>query len=137
MARMKGKGKRRQGLSSSSDADSSDWDSKDSVRRSKRQKTLEEDKKKQVGEGSSSDTLTRLFIEHSTKAEEVKQALEERVPGITVIVKTRKLNILGSFDIRKEGGEKLFNLWRMKRPFQKLKDLNVAEVVADVTARIS
>ncbi|KAK7259403.1 hypothetical protein RIF29_25010 [Crotalaria pallida] len=45
---------------------SSDWDSKDSVRRSKRQKNLEEDKKKQVGEGSSSNTLPRLLIEHSS-----------------------------------------------------------------------
>ncbi|KAF1893172.1 hypothetical protein Lal_00001610 [Lupinus albus] len=83
-----------------------------------------------------------LSIDHSEsklfneKAQEIKQALEEAIPGITITVNTRKLKKTGSFVILAEGGLKLFKLMGMRRPFKKLKELDVAKTVSDIAANI-
>ncbi|OIV97768.1 hypothetical protein TanjilG_12525 [Lupinus angustifolius] len=108
------------------------------------EKEEEEDDGESDKEPSSSNANnTTIIIEHSErklfkdKAQEVKQALEEALPGITITINSRKLNKLGSFDIEEEGGEKFCSLKGMKSPFKRLKELDVERVVSDITDKIS
>ncbi|KAK7283026.1 hypothetical protein RIF29_12228 [Crotalaria pallida] len=71
----------------------------------RKEKKLQEQAKEEMIQQIQFQNRKRVFIDHSegepfsTKAQEVKQALEEAIPDVTVIVNVRKLNKLGSFEI--------------------------------------
>ncbi|OIV97753.1 hypothetical protein TanjilG_12510 [Lupinus angustifolius] len=162
MARVKGKCPgRKEPLSSSSSSSSDDSDS--SREHSRKRQKVKDSNKDQGEEGPSnvysvqdededededpsfvlSDEESEIIAENQNesklfneKAQEIKQALEEAVPGITITVNIKKLTKTGSFVIMAEGGLKVFKLMGMRRPFKKLKELDVAKTVSDIAAKI-
>ncbi|CAH8263364.1 unnamed protein product [Arabidopsis lyrata] len=84
----------------------------------------------------------KIVIEHCKqcksfreRANEVKEGLEEAVPGIIVTVNPDKPR-RGCFEIREEGGETFISLLGMKRPFTPMKELNMEEVITDIVEKI-
>ncbi|TQE10554.1 hypothetical protein C1H46_003792 [Malus baccata] len=98
------------------------------------------------GEGTEADDdeldKRTIVIEHckqcksfKVRADQVKNGLEKGVPGIKVLLnpdKPRK----GCLEIREEGGETFLSLLDMKRPFSKMKALNMEEVISDIIEKI-
>ncbi|KAM1776894.1 hypothetical protein ACFX11_043629 [Malus domestica] len=98
------------------------------------------------GEGTEADDdesdKRTIVIEHckqcksfKVRADQVKNGLEKGVPGIKVLLnpdKPRK----GCLEIREEGGETFLSLLDMKRPFSKMKALNMEEVINDIVEKI-
>ncbi|KAG9455830.1 hypothetical protein H6P81_000338 [Aristolochia fimbriata] len=83
-----------------------------------------------------------IIIEHSKecqvfrrRTEEVKKSLEEGLPGVVVQVNPEKPR-RGCFEIRGESGETFVSLLGMPRPFNKLRDLDMDEVVAGIIEKI-
>ncbi|MED6113468.1 hypothetical protein PIB30_071027 [Stylosanthes scabra] len=84
-----------------------------------------------------------IIVEHckqcnsfKTRANLVKEGLEKRQPGITVILNPEKPR-RGCFEIREEGGKKFISLLDMKRPFKPMKDLDMEKVISDIAEEIS
>ncbi|XP_010523249.1 PREDICTED: selenoprotein H-like [Tarenaya hassleriana] len=108
-------------------------------------KRKEEDTKENAteeGVASEDSKKNTIVIEHckqcnsfKTRAIQVKEGLEEGVPGITVIVNPDKPR-RGCFEIREEGGQKIISLLDMKRPFAEMKALDMKEVIADIIEKI-
>ncbi|RYR05637.1 hypothetical protein Ahy_B06g085475 [Arachis hypogaea] len=71
-----------------------------------------------------------------TRANLVKEGLEKRSSGITVILNPEKPR-RGCFEIREEGGKKFISLLDMKRPFKPMKDLDMEKVISDIAEEIS
>ncbi|VVB10865.1 unnamed protein product [Arabis nemorensis] len=85
-----------------------------------------------------------------TRAIQVKERLEEAVPGVMVTLNPEKksspslilsLDVLeqprrGCFEIREEGGETFISLLDMKRPFAPMKALDMEEVIEDIIKKI-
>ncbi|OMO86101.1 Selenoprotein, Rdx type [Corchorus capsularis] len=92
-----------------------------------------------AGEGANNKTV---IVEHctscrefKTRASQVKDGLEEGVPGITVLlnpVKPRK----GCFEVREEGGETFISLLDMKRPFNPMKALDLDDEISKIIEKI-
>ncbi|MED6183039.1 hypothetical protein PIB30_034261 [Stylosanthes scabra] len=85
----------------------------------------------------------KIIVEHckqcnsfKTRANLVKEGLEKRQPGITVILNPEKPR-RGCFEIREEGGKKFISLLDMKRPFKPMKDLDMEKVISDIAEEIS
>ncbi|XP_057957191.1 uncharacterized protein LOC131150480 [Malania oleifera] len=83
-----------------------------------------------------------IVIEHckqcnsfKTRAHQVKNGLENHVSGITVLLNPDKPR-RGCFEIREEGGEKFISLLDMKRPFKKMKDLDMEKVISDIVDKV-
>ncbi|XP_058181594.1 uncharacterized protein LOC131300001 [Rhododendron vialii] len=94
-------------------------------------------------EGAAAEGKTKtVVIEHckqcnsfKTRAVQVKNGLENGLPGITVLVNPEKPR-RGCFEIREEGGEKFISLLDMKRPFKPMKELDMDDVIADIIGKI-
>ncbi|KAE8652181.1 hypothetical protein Csa_022241 [Cucumis sativus] len=69
------------------------------------------------------------------RAIQVQTGLENGVPGITVLLNPDKPR-RGCFEIRSEDGEKFISLLDMKRPFTRMKELNMDEVISDIIEKI-
>ncbi|XP_023536837.1 selenoprotein H-like [Cucurbita pepo subsp. pepo] len=69
------------------------------------------------------------------RAIEVQNGLEKGVPGITVLLNPDKPR-RGCFEIRSEDGEKFISLLDMKRPFTRMKELDMEEVISDIIEKI-
>ncbi|OVA18997.1 hypothetical protein BVC80_8709g5 [Macleaya cordata] len=74
-----------------------------------------------------------FIIEHckqckcfKVRADKVKNGLENGVNGIKVLINPEKPR-RGCFEVREEGGEAFITLLDLKRPFKKLKDLDMDE----------
>ncbi|KAI4379731.1 hypothetical protein MLD38_005988 [Melastoma candidum] len=83
-----------------------------------------------------------VVIEHckqcnsfKTRAIQVKNGLENGIPGIAVVINPEKPR-RGCFEIRYEGGEKFISLLDMKRPFGPMKALDMEKVIADIVDKI-
>ncbi|KAA8525774.1 hypothetical protein F0562_007629 [Nyssa sinensis] len=83
-----------------------------------------------------------IVVEHckqcnsfKTRAIQVKNGLENGLPGITVLVNPEKPR-RGCFEIREEGGEKFISLLDMKRPFAPMKALDMDKVISDMIDKI-
>ncbi|XP_021276772.1 selenoprotein H [Herrania umbratica] len=71
-----------------------------------------------------------------TRAVQVKDGLEKGVPGIKVLLNPEKPR-RGCFEIREEGGKKFISLLDMKRPFKRMKDLDMEKVISDIVDKIN
>ncbi|KAM7260540.1 hypothetical protein ACFE04_011213 [Oxalis oulophora] len=79
-----------------------------------------------------------------TRAAQVKEGLENAVPGITVVLNPKKrvydFDSLeprkGCFEISEEGGEKFISLLDLKRPFKPKKDLDMEKVISDIVEKL-
>ncbi|CAE6006404.1 unnamed protein product [Arabidopsis arenosa] len=98
--------------------------------------------KEEEEEDDDDSEKTKIVIEHCKqcksfreRANEVKEGLEEAVPGIIVTVNPDKPR-RGCFEIREEGGETFISLLGMKRPFTPMKELNMEEVITDIVEKI-
>lgn len=69
------------------------------------------------------------------RAIQVQNGLENGVPGITVLLNPDKPR-RGCFEIRTEDGEKFISLLDMKRPFTRMKELDMEEVISDIIKKI-
>ncbi|KAG2259106.1 hypothetical protein Bca52824_078400 [Brassica carinata] len=69
------------------------------------------------------------------RANEVKEGLENAVPGIIVTLNPLKPR-RGCFEIREEGGESFISLLDMKKPFTPMTELDMEEVLANIVERI-
>ncbi|CAN0860032.1 Selenoprotein H [Linum grandiflorum] len=83
-----------------------------------------------------------IVVEHckqcrsfKVRADQVKVGLEKAIPGIVVELNPEKPR-RGCFEVREEGGEVFISLENMPRPFKKMKDLDMDEVVADIVSKI-
>ncbi|KAJ8763778.1 hypothetical protein K2173_003560 [Erythroxylum novogranatense] len=101
----------------------------------------EEGKEETKTDGDKSKKKT-IVVEHckqcmsfKTRAMQVKNGLEKAVPGVTVILNPEKPR-KGCFEIRKRGGEKFISLLQMKRPFQRMKALDMDQVISDIIDKI-
>ncbi|AEC07578.1 unnamed protein product [Arabidopsis thaliana] len=106
------------------------------------EKEEEEDDDAAEKEEDDDSDKKKIVIEHckqcksfKERANEVKEGLEEAVPGIIVTVNPDKPR-RGCFEIREEGGETFISLLAMKRPFTPMKELNMEEVIADIVEKI-
>ncbi|KAF3572898.1 hypothetical protein F2Q69_00062690 [Brassica cretica] len=81
---------------------------------------------------------TRRCKQHKSfkeRANEVKEGLENAVPGIIVTLNPLKPR-RGCFEIREEGGESFISLLDMKKPFTPMTELDMEEVLANIVERI-
>ncbi|KAL4182168.1 hypothetical protein AMTRI_Chr12g241200 [Amborella trichopoda] len=85
---------------------------------------------------------TTIVIERCTqcnsfkeRALKVEKGLKEAVPDVNVKINPEKPR-RGCFEIRDENGQIFISLLSMSRPFKKMKDLNMDEVVADIIKKI-
>ncbi|XP_023546291.1 selenoprotein H-like [Cucurbita pepo subsp. pepo] len=69
------------------------------------------------------------------RAIQVQSGLENGVSGITVLLNPNKPR-KGCFEIRSDDGEKFISLLDMKRPFTRMKELNMEEVISDMIEKI-
>ncbi|XP_038886764.1 selenoprotein H [Benincasa hispida] len=69
------------------------------------------------------------------RAIQVQNGLENGVPGITVMLNPDTPR-RGCFEIRSEDGEKFISLLDMKRPFTRMKELDMEEVISDIIEKI-
>ncbi|XP_068652213.1 uncharacterized protein [Aristolochia californica] len=83
-----------------------------------------------------------IIIEHckqcSTfrrRSEEVRKGLEDGLPDIVVQINPEKPR-RGCFEIREESGETFVSLLDMPRPFKKLTELDMDEVIAGIIEKI-
>ncbi|CAN6900095.1 unnamed protein product [Brassica oleracea] len=83
-----------------------------------------------------------IVIEHckqhksfKERANEVKEGLENAVPGIIVTLNPLKPR-RGCFEIREEGGESFISLLDMKKPFTPMTELDMEDVVSNIVERI-
>ncbi|KAM7265535.1 hypothetical protein ACFE04_003218 [Oxalis oulophora] len=88
------------------------------------------------------DNDRAIVVEHctqcnsfKTRAAQVKEGLENAVPGITVVLNPKKPR-KGCFEIREEGGEKFITLLDLKRPFKPMKDLDMEKVISDIVEKL-
>ncbi|XP_061346266.1 uncharacterized protein LOC133291922 [Gastrolobium bilobum] len=100
-------------------------------------------KQEEGQEPASSNSRTTIVIEHctqcdsfKTRATELKEGLEAKVPDITVIVNPKKPR-KGCFEIREEGGQKFVSLLKMERPFKPMMDLDMDKTISDIVDKIS
>ncbi|KAJ1420136.1 hypothetical protein SESBI_14576 [Sesbania bispinosa] len=98
---------------------------------------------KKQDQGSPSNNITTIIIEHCTQSElfatraaEAKEGLENSIPGITITVNPKKPR-KGCFEIRKKGGEKYISLEKMKHPFQAMMDLEMDKLISEITDKIN
>ncbi|KAF2283540.1 hypothetical protein GH714_011910 [Hevea brasiliensis] len=70
-----------------------------------------------------------------TRAIQVKNGLENAVPGINVLLNPDKPR-RGCFEIWEEGGEKFISVLDMNRPFKPMKDLDMEKVISDIIDKI-
>ncbi|KAJ9184167.1 hypothetical protein P3X46_007933 [Hevea brasiliensis] len=99
----------------------------------------EESKKEENGDD---ETRKTIVIEHckqctsfKTRAIQVKNGLENAVPGINVLLNPDKPR-RGCFEIWEEGGEKFISVLDMNRPFKPMKDLDMEKVISDIIDKI-
>lgn len=92
-----------------------------------------------LGEDSKSRTVV---VEHCNQCQsfkkraiEVQNGLENGVPGITVLLNPDKPR-RGCFEIRSEDGEKFISLQDLKRPFTRMKELDMEKVISDIVKKI-
>ncbi|XP_074556205.1 uncharacterized protein LOC141812014 [Curcuma longa] len=71
-----------------------------------------------------------------TRAIQVKEGLENAVPGIVVSINPDKPR-RGCFEIREEGGQTFVSLLDMMRPFTPMKKLNMEDVITDIVEKIT
>ncbi|CAF2049542.1 BnaA09g41390D [Brassica napus] len=97
---------------------------------------VEEEEEEEVSEKKT------IVIEHckqhksfKERANEVKEGLENAVPGIIVTLNPLKPR-RGCFEIREEGGESFISLLDMKKPFTPMTELDMEEVVSNIVERI-
>ncbi|KAG4931164.1 hypothetical protein AAZX31_17G189800 [Glycine max] len=122
--------------------------SKQQKKKEKESETVVESENK-VEEGDASENVLdasnkTIVVEHckqcnsfKTRANQVKKGLEKADIGITVILNPEKPR-KGCFEIRQEGsGKKFITLLDMKRPFKRMKDLDMDNVVSDIIDEIS
>ncbi|KAL1802061.1 hypothetical protein ACET3Z_030708 [Daucus carota] len=83
-----------------------------------------------------------VVIEHckqcnqfKTRAIKVKDALENDITGINVLVNPEKPR-RGCFEVREEGGEIFISLLDMKRPFQPMRALDMDQVISDILDKL-
>ncbi|KAF5748075.1 selenoprotein H [Tripterygium wilfordii] len=112
----------------------------DSENENKEEPVQNEKTEEERGTEYTDDAIAKrtIIIEHckqctsfKKRADMVKAGLEERVPGINVIVNSEKPR-KGCFEVREEGGETFISLLDMKRPFKPMKDLDMAQVISDI-----
>ena len=90
-------------------------------------------------EGSSKTIIVEACKQCSSfkiRAEAVKNGLESAVTGITVVINPEKPR-RGCFEIRQSGGEVFVSLLAMPRPFTKMKNLDMDQVVADIAKKLA
>ncbi|KAF1865288.1 hypothetical protein Lal_00004662 [Lupinus albus] len=107
-----------------------------------RQKQLAEAAKLgQEKASSSSKPLPMLIIHHSEgelfqkRAQEAKEALEDKIPGVYVCVNSRQKYRLGIFYIRSEEAEEYIGL-RMEPPFTELVELDIDNLAWEISVFI-
>lgn len=91
----------------------------------------------------STDSCSKtVVIEHckqcdqfKTRAIKVKDALENDISGINVLVNPEKPR-RGCFEVREEGGEIFISLLDMKRPFQPMRALDMDQVISDIIEKL-
>lgn len=83
-----------------------------------------------------------VVIEHckqcnsfKVRALKIQEALKEAFPDIVVTINPEKPR-RGCFEIREKDGQTFISLLNMTRPFQKMKDLDMEEVAADIVAKL-
>lgn len=103
-------------------------------------KALVENPTKPAAHSSSSSKT--IVIEHckqcnqfKTRAIKVKEALENDISGITVLVNPEKPR-RGCFEVREEGGDIFISLLDMKRPFQPMRALDMDQVISDIIDKL-
>ncbi|KAL8108780.1 hypothetical protein AgCh_025023 [Apium graveolens] len=69
------------------------------------------------------------------RATKVKDALENGISGINVLVNPEKPR-RGCFEVREEGGEIFISLLDMKRPFQPMRALDMDQVISDILDKL-
>lgn len=88
---------------------------------------------------SSSKTLVIEHCKQCTqfkmRAIKVKDALENDIPGINVLVNPEKPR-RGCFEVREEGGEIFISLLDMKRPFEPMRALDMDQVISDILDKL-
>ncbi|KAL3647184.1 hypothetical protein CASFOL_008152 [Castilleja foliolosa] len=89
------------------------------------------------------DGSKTIIVEHckqcnsfKTRAIQVKNGLEKGVEGVKVVVNPEKPR-RGCFEIREESGGIFVSLLDLKRPFKKMKDLDMEKVISDIVEKIS
>ncbi|KAJ4890687.1 selenium binding [Raphanus sativus] len=109
------------------------------IKKEKEEEAVVDDDKDEDEEASEKKTIV---IEHckqhksfTERANEVKEGLENAVPGIIVTVNPDKPR-RGCFEIREEGGETFISLLDMKKPFTPMTELDMEEVVANIVEKI-
>ncbi|KAG6523182.1 selenoprotein H-like [Zingiber officinale] len=70
------------------------------------------------------------------RAMQVKEGLENAVPGIIVSINPDKPR-RGCFEIREGGCQTFVSLLDMRRPFTLMKELNIEDVIKDIVKKIS
>ncbi|KAL1210449.1 hypothetical protein V5N11_006778 [Cardamine amara subsp. amara] len=117
---------------------------KSSIETGKAKKAKKEDEASEEEEKPEVEdpTKTKIVIEHckqcnafKTRAIQVKEGLEEAVPGVIVTLNPEKPR-RGCFEIREEGGQTFISLLEMKRPFAPMKALDMEEVIEDIIKKI-
>eukprot|EP00268_Persea_americana_P021710 TRINITY_DN2161_c0_g1_i1.p1 TRINITY_DN2161_c0_g1~~TRINITY_DN2161_c0_g1_i1.p1 ORF type:complete len:175 (-),score=46.11 TRINITY_DN2161_c0_g1_i1:399-923(-) len=71
-----------------------------------------------------------------TRASQVKEGLEKGVPGVTVTINPEKPR-KGCFEVRTGSGNTFISLLNMPRPFKKMKDLDMDEVIDDIVKKLN
>ncbi|XXG64467.1 hypothetical protein AAC387_Pa05g2415 [Persea americana] len=71
-----------------------------------------------------------------TRASQVKEGLEKGVPGVTVTINPEKPR-KGCFEVRTGSGNTFISLLNMPRPFKKMKDLDMDEVIEDIVKKLN
>ncbi|KAG6527001.1 selenoprotein H-like [Zingiber officinale] len=70
------------------------------------------------------------------RAMQVKEGLENAVPGIIVSINPDKPR-RGCFEIREGGCQTFVSLLDMRRPFTRMKELNIEDVIKDIVKKIT
>ncbi|CAN6906276.1 unnamed protein product [Brassica oleracea] len=106
-----------------------------------KEEAVVEDHEEEEEEEEVSEKKT-IVIEHckqhksfKERANEVKEGLENAVPGIIVTLNPLKPR-RGCFEIREEGGESFISLLDMKKPFTPMTELDMEDVVSNIVERI-
>ncbi|XP_077236782.1 uncharacterized protein LOC143878375 [Tasmannia lanceolata] len=112
------------------------------TKKAKASKEKEERKPSQTSETEPLAEVKTIIVEackqcHSFKvrALKVKDDLEKAVPGIVVEVNPERPR-KGCFEIRDGSGKIFISLLDMPRPFKKMKDLDMDQVISDIIEKI-
>ncbi|XP_057440269.1 uncharacterized protein LOC130732179 [Lotus japonicus] len=97
------------------------------------------------GSSSSAAAAKRIIViefcllsdKFQTRANEVREALEPKLPAGTTVILNPKKARKGCFEIREKGGEKFISLLKLKDPYDALMALDINKIVTDITEQIA